>query len=384
MLPSKEINYEELINLRKELHKNPRLAGDEKNTAERIKNFIKKFEPDETISELGGSGIAFVFGGSNEGKTVLLRCELDALPISEQNDFEYKSSVQNVAHKCGHDGHMTILSGLASMFKNNKPKNGKVVLLFQPAEETGEGAYRILNDTKFNRIKPDYVFALHNLPGFHAGAVLIKKGIFAAASKGMIIKLSGKTSHASEPENGITPTPAVASIIQKFPLIPAQILGENIFGLVTVIHVRIGEVAFGTTPGDAEIMATLRAFNNEDINSITKECERVIKEESEKYGLNYSVEWTEEFPSTINDNDCTEVIKKCSEQLNFNIINLNQPFKWSEDFGHFLEIYKGALFGIGAGEDLPDLHNPDYDFPNEIIGPSVDLFYSVIRELILD
>ncbi len=219
----KELNLDELVNLRKELHRNPELSGKEKNTSDKINNFIGRFYPDEIITELGGHGLAFIFKGKEKGKTILFRSELDALPISEQNDFEYKSSIENVSHKCGHDGHMTILSGFASLLNDNKPAKGKVVLLFQPAEETGEGAAKVLEDKKFEQIKPDYVFALHNLPGYPAGSVVIKNGTFASASKGMIIKLHGKTSHASEPENGITPTPAVASIIQKLPFIPNEI-----------------------------------------------------------------------------------------------------------------------------------------------------------------
>ena len=305
----KEVNLDELVKLRKELHRNPELSGKEKNTSEKIKNFISRFNPDEIITELGGHGLAFIFKGKEKGKTILFRSELDALPISEQNDFEYKSSIENVSHKCGHDGHMTILSGFASLLNNNKPDKGKVVLLFQPAEETGKGAEAVLEDKKFEQIKPDYVFALHNLPGYPAGSVVIKDGTFASASKGMIIKLHGKTSHASEPENGITPTPAVASIIQKLPLVPNEIIKSNHFSLITIIHARIGEVAFGTTPGYAEIMVTLRSYDDEDMKYITEECKKIVKEESEKYGLKYTIDWTEEFPSTINNNDCIALLK---------------------------------------------------------------------------
>jgi len=378
----KELNYEELVKLRRKLHRNPELAGNEINTSDTIKNFINRFNPDEIITGIAGNGVAFVFKGNHKGKTILFRSELDALPIDEQNNFEYKSSVENVAHKCGHDGHMSILSGLASLFETEKPEKGKVMILFQPAEEIGRGANAVLNDNKFSSLKPDYVFALHNLPGFPVGSVILKPGIFAAASKGMIVKLYGKTSHASEPENGVTPTPAVASIIQKLPMIPKNILAQNKFGLVTVIHVRIGDVAFGTTPGYAEIMITLRTYDDESMNLIVSECEKIIKEESEKYGLKHSIEWTEEFPSSVNDGECVSVIKECSERLNMNVVEIDQPFKWSEDFGHFLNKYKGALFGIGSGEDHPDLHNPDYDFPDEIIKPSVELFYSIMKELL--
>lgn len=198
-----KIKIGNLVNLRKDLHRNPELAGQEKRTSEKILESIKKFNPDEIISGIAGRGLVFIFNGREEGRTILFRSELDALPINEQNDFEYRSRKENVAHKCGHDGHMTILAGLASLLKSERPDKGKVVLLFQPAEETGEGAYAVLNDEKFAQIKPDYVFALHNLPGFMAGSVVVKPGIFAAASKGMIIKLHGKTSHASEPETGL-------------------------------------------------------------------------------------------------------------------------------------------------------------------------------------
>jgi amidohydrolase len=378
----KGLNLEDIKRLRRELHKNPELSGKEKNTSERIKRFIKEFNPDEIISEIAGNGLAFIFKGREEGKTILFRSELDALPISEQNSFEYKSSIENVAHKCGHDGHMSILSGLASLLKNNKPPKGKIVFLFQPAEETGEGAKEVLEDEKFNSVKPDYVFALHNLPGFPINSIIIKPGIFASASKGIIVKLSGKTSHASEPENGISPVPAAASIIQKLSLLPDEMPDKKNFSLITIIHVRIGSVAFGTTPGEGEMMATLRAFENGDLDTLTNMSENVIKDEARKNGLKYSIDWTEEFPSTVNDNECVGIVKKCSEKLNLNIIEIQQPFRWSEDFGHFLSKYKGALFGVGSGKEHPDLHNPDYDFPESIIEPSIELFYSIAMEIL--
>jgi amidohydrolase len=374
-----KLNLDELINLRREIHCNPELSGEEKETSGKIRNFVNRFNPDETFNGIGGNGVAFIFKGNKKGETILFRSELDALPITEQNNFEYKSTVNNVSHKCGHDGHIAILSGLASLFKNKKPDKGKIIILFQPAEETGLGAKAILEDEKFN-FKPDFVFALHNLPGYPIGSIIIKSGIFAAASKGMIIKFYGKTSHASEPENGTTPTPAVASIMQHLPKIPDKIKTKY-FSLVTIIHVRVGNIAFGTTPGYGELMATLRSFDNDDMNYIIRECERIIKDESEKYGLEYTIEFTEEFPASVNDKNCVNIIKNCAEKLNLKTIEIEQPFRWSEDFGYFLNEYEGALFGIGSGEDHPDLHNPDYDFPDEIIEPAIKLFYSIINEL---
>lgn len=377
----KELDLQELVMLRKDLHRNPELSGGERNTSEKIKNFVKRFNPDKVLSDIAGNGIAFIFKGKESGKTILFRCELDALPIREQNEFEYKSSEENISHKCGHDGHMAILSGLASLYKYSKPEKGNVVLLFQPAEETGAGANEVLKDEKFKAVQPDYVFALHNLPGFPVNSIVLSTGIFACASKGMIIRLYGKTSHASQPERGLSPAPAAAAIIQNLPLIPDKILDENSFGLATVIHARIGDVAFGTSPGYAEIMLTLRAFEDEDLEKISATCEDIVREEAGKYGLKFSIEWTEEFPSSVNYDECVELIKSCSDKLNLQSVSIKEPFRWSEDFGHFLKKYKGALFGVGAGVNHPDLHNPDYDFPDEIISTSAELFECLVKEI---
>ncbi len=204
----------EIIKLRHEIHKHPEVSNDEYNTSERIINFIKKFNPDEII-KLGETGVAFAFNGKEKGKTVVFRAELDALPIQEKSGVEYASVNDHVAHACGHDGHMAILTGLAQKISENRPERGRVIMLFQPAEEVEQGARDVVENPKFNDIKPDYMFALHNVPGFEKHKIILKKGSFASASKGMTIKLTGKTAHAAEPENGISPADAISEMIKK-------------------------------------------------------------------------------------------------------------------------------------------------------------------------
>ncbi|HCT53749.1 MAG TPA: amidohydrolase, partial [Balneola sp.] len=156
----------QLTSLRKELHRFPELSGKEFETAQRIVNFLTPFEPTKIISELGTTGVAAVYDYGDSETTILIRCELDALPIQEVNTFEYRSVTDSVSHKCGHDGHMVIVAGLAEWLQEAPLENARIVLLFQPAEETGEGAPGILADENFEQIIPDYIFALHNLPGF--------------------------------------------------------------------------------------------------------------------------------------------------------------------------------------------------------------------------
>ncbi len=371
----------ELINFRKRLHKFPELSGKEKITANRVVDFARRFHHAEIITQLGGEGVAVVINGKEDGKTILVRCDLDALPIHEENAFKHASVYKNVSHKCGHDGHMAIVSGLVPLLVKDKIQKGKVVLLFQPAEETGEGADKVLKDSKFEGIHPDYVFALHNLPGFEKNAVVIKENGFASASKGLIIRLKGKSSHAAEPEKGITPSLAVAELIKILHDLP---LMDSItdFTLVTIIHARIGERAFGTTPGYAELMATLRSYNDDDMQNITNEAEKAIKTVAKHHNLKFEIEWVEEFPATNNDSKCVEIIRSCAEENNFNVQSPEFPFRWSEDFGHFTHKYKGAMFGIGAGIGHPELHHPDYDFPDEIIKTGTKMFHSIIRKIL--
>ncbi|MCZ7603452.1 MAG: amidohydrolase [Melioribacteraceae bacterium] len=370
----------ELISLRRELHKYPELSGKENNTAGKIVKFAEKFNPDEIIKNIGGNGLAVVFQGDHKGKTILIRCELDALPIEEENEFDYKSQTEGVSHKCGHDGHMAIVSGLIPLLSEKKIKNGKIVLLYQPAEETGEGAEQILNDDKFKNLNPDYVFALHNLPGFEKNKIIVKENEFASASKGLKIKLIGKTSHAAEPDKGITPSLAVAELIQRLVEISNKEKFDE-FTLVTIIHAKIGERAFGTTPGYAELMATLRSYKNENMEKLQAQAEKIIDEVSAKNNLKFKLEWVEEFPSTINDKFCVDVVRKSAEENNLSIEEIKNPFRWSEDFGHFTQKYNGALFGLGSGVDQPQLHNPDYDFPDDIILTGTKMFYSIIKNI---
>ena len=371
----------ELINFRKRLHKFPELSGNEKVTATRVVDFARRFHHGKIITKLGGEGVAVVFEGKEAGETILIRCDLDALPIHEDNEFDYSSVYKNVSHKCGHDGHMAIVSGLIPLLSDVKITRGKVVLLFQPAEETGEGAARVLQDPKFAKIIPDYVFALHNLPGFPINEIIIKEDEFASASRGLIIRLKGKTSHAAEPEKGITPTPAVAELMTSLvDLANSKTLKE--FSLVTIIHCHLGNRAFGTTPGYAELMATMRSFKDDDMQIITRQAEKLINSIASRYKLKHEIEWVEIFPSTFNDHACVDKVRAAAEENNLIVSEIIQPFRWSEDFGHFTKLYKGAMFGIGAGEGHPELHHPDYDFPDDIILTGTKMFYSIITKIL--
>jgi len=380
------LQLSKLTNLRRELHKNPELSDMEEQTASLIKNFISQYNPNDIIEKLGGYGIAFIFNGKQNGPTVMFRCELDALPINEVNQFKYRSSHNGVSHKCGHDGHMSIVAGMAIMLKKTPPLKGRVVLLFQPAEETGQGAKKVLEDPKFEQIKPDYIFALHNIPGFPKNSILIKDDVFSSASIGLIIRLVGKTSHASEPEKGQNPVFAMADVLKRIEKYALPGNNPEKIRIITPIYCRLGEQAFGTNPGFGEMMFTIRATNTEDFESLKEYVINSVQDSIEAAAnlndLKMDYKWVEEFPNTKNDLVCNKIVLKAAKRSDLSTENLMFPFRWSEDFGHFLDNYPGALFGIGAGIDHPALHHPDYDFPDELIDTGVQIFSNIYKTIL--
>ncbi|UII25279.1 amidohydrolase [Fulvivirga maritima] len=373
---------QELQQLRYELHQHPEVSGEEQHTAERITAFIKNYSPDEVIDQIGGYGLAFIYNGTAPGPTLTFRAELDALPIHEINKVPHRSLYENKGHKCGHDGHMIMVAALAKLLHDKRPANGRVVLLFQPAEETGQGAQWMLNDAKYKQIEPDFIFALHNLPGYPKNQIILKEGTFAAASKGLIIELIGKTSHAAEPHNGNSPLRAMSELQLYLNELTSHTENLQNFCLATVVHSRLGERAFGTTPGKAVVMTTIRAYEDSDLAKMEAAAVAFANRLGEKYGLKVEVSDTESFSSTLNDPKAVDMITEAASLVSNDIIGKDKPFRWSEDFGLFTQSCKGALFGLGAGADTPDLHNPDYDFPDDITATGVTVFYNIINNLL--
>ncbi len=379
----KAADLELIVNLRKELHKYPELSGAEEMTARRLTRFLRELGPDDIVRGLGGNGLAGVFRSPVPGPRILIRAELDALPVNEENNFDYRSVNNGVAHACGHDGHMAVVAGAAKYFAASRPERGEVVVLFQPSEENGQGAEQVLKDKRFEALQPDFAIAMHNLPGYPKGNIILKEGAFAMASVGMIAKLDGRTSHAAEPENGISPVRAVSRLLEELPGLP----GDNnfrSFTLATVIHARLGEVAFGTSPGHAVVMATLRACEDREMDTLTRMAEEMVFRTAQEERLKSSVSYTERFPATVNDRYLTELARETAGDLSLEVYDKTDAFRWSEDFGWFTRESRGLLFGIGAGRGHPELHNPDYDFPDDIITTGIDMITRLAVKLLYE
>lgn len=287
-----------LTQFRHELHQNPELSGIEFKTSSRVISFLEKYNPSEIIHPIGDTGIIAVFKGQNTGPKTVFRCELDALPIQESNEFNHKSIRDGVSHKCGHEGHTVILCGIASLLSEANSFNGTIYLLFQPAEEDGEGAKKILNDPLFETIKPEYVFALHNLPGYKLGQVVVKNNTFSCAVNSMIISLSGKTSHAAEPEKGINPALAISEITTVFNQKIQTDSTKDTFCLITPIYINMGSKAYGVSAGFGEIHFTLRSNSNKNMDKIEADLVKLTNEIAHKHKLIPEISWNNNFEPT--------------------------------------------------------------------------------------
>ena len=268
------------VTLRRELHRHPELSGCEQETAARIARYLEPLAPDKVVGGLGGTGCAFVFGRDGNGPTVMLRCELDALPIQETGTSGWRSENDGIAHQCGHDGHMAILAAVAEELANRRPQNGRVVLLFQPAEETGAGARQVVADPAYAAIRPDLVFGLHNVPGRPLGQVIIREGTFCCASRGMRIQLQGRPAHAAQPETGLSPAVALTRILHSFAGVSGSLAASDELMFVTIVGVRMGGANFGVAPGDADIFVTLRAETDAGMQRMVAHCEQAVYEEA--------------------------------------------------------------------------------------------------------
>jgi amidohydrolase len=365
-----------LTQLRRTLHQFPEIALEETQTAKRILEFFNTLTPDQVFENLGGMGLAFVFKGEKPGKRVFFRCELDALPIEDLKKSDHQSQIPGKGHLCGHDGHMAIICGLGEKLSQNRPESGEVVLLFQPAEETGDGAKAILEDPRFDQIKPDFAFALHNLPGYPLHQVVMRKGTFAAGSTGMSIYLKGKTSHSAHPDAGLNPAHALARLMQELPQLPKEAEG---FALLTLIHAELGSLAYGTSAGKGNLSMTLRAFDQQDLDGLIEKVKAKAEVVAKAERLEVNFNFVEQFAVSVNDPELYSLVENTAQNLGLSWVEKPEPFRWSEDFGLFSQVCPSFLFGLGAGETCPQLHEGTYDFPDELIGTGVEMFEGILR-----
>ena len=363
-------NLKKITDLRHELHMHPELSMEEKETAERLRSFLRNNTGFKVIDR--GSWFYALKEGKSGGRKIAFRADMDALPIAEDDTLSYHSRNAGVSHKCGHDGHCAALCGLALELDKIETA-ADIYLIFQPGEETGSGAVfcrELLGQEGISRI-----YAFHNMSGYPEGSVVYREGLAHPASEGLRIRFEGKTSHASAPEEGRNPSRTVARTILR----AEELTGDQSDGMLlcTVTGIRLGTGDFGISPGDAELCMTLRAEKESRMKLVEEQIRRAAEEEAERCGIRTSCSIHDYFPETRNHGECLMTAVSAARELGLQVIPMKDMWRGSEDFGWYLKECPGAIIYVGSGEDHPPLHTCDYDFNDGILETAVDLFRAI-------
>ena len=369
-----------LIEIRHQLHRLAEPSGAEVRTQAFLLEQLRALSPADVATFSNSRSILAVFDGKEPGATLLFRGDFDAVRVEETIDVPYASATAGVAHKCGHDGHATMLLGLARDLHQRPLVRGRVLLFFQAAEETGEGAAQLLKTGVLDEYRPDHVFALHNIPGAPLGTVICKTGSFTCSVISCDIELHGHTSHASEPLKALSPYPAAKAITDELLALNQYDMERDDFCLLTLVEFRIGEPAYGVTAGHGVLRFTLRAKDDKLLQQTKVRLEEIVsKVAGATPGLTTRIGWKEYFAASANAAEAVGRIRAAARACGLPYQEKPQPFSWGEDFGLLTQHYDGALFGLGSGENQPSLHHQHFDFPDELVPIGVKLFYEIAR-----
>lgn len=338
--------------LRLSLHELAEGSHEEERTAARVQAFLEDLFLDVETG-LGGHGLLTRIG---DPPYRLLRAELDGLPLVDGDGHR---------HGCGHDGHMAMLAGAAQVLARDPPDRG-VAFLFQPAEEDGSGMAKALEDPRLRDLDVSEVYAIHNLPGIPLGTVVLGPG--ALASVGLRLRLVGNEAHAAHPQEGNSPWKTLQRLADMVPDLREGLADEQ--ALATLIHVRLGTEAYGTSPGTGLVAATLRG-TEASVDAMMERWTRAAFDMAKASDLSVEVTEVDPFPETDNHDDALERVEAVADQAGLDAAHHALPFPWSEDVGHAVRKWGGALVGLGSGEDQPPLHDDDYEFPDDLLEPGV-------------
>lgn len=353
----------EIEDLRKALHEIPELAFEEKRTKELLMSWVKKNTSLEIVD--CGSYFYAYYEADPEAKTIAFRADFDAVCGKDGMP----------GHYCGHDGHAAILAGFGRILTENPP-SVNVLLLFQPAEETGEGAKLCREVLVVKHV--DEIYGFHNIPGYEKNGILILDGTFACASTGLEIRVMGSPSHAAYPEAGKNPAEILARLILR----REEYLAKVTRGLaqITVIGEELGSSSYGVAASEGVLRLTVRAAFEEEFQKLIERICEDARTWAQEAKMSFEVKRIEEFPATENHASCVDKVTRAAQECGFKIMKPAEPFRWSEDFGYYLQKVPGAFFGIGDGEDWPQLHTEEYEFPDEIIETALKMWEGICDE----
>ena len=361
----------EMTEWRRQIHEKPEIAYQEKVTSKFIANKLKDFGI-EVIEEFGKTGVVGIIQGKeNKGqeKSIAIRADMDALPMTEKTNLPYSSKNEGAMHACGHDGHSTMLLGAAKYLSETKNFYGKVYCVFQPAEEGGNaGAKAMINDGLFKKFKIDSVWGIHNWPGIPVGEAVIHEGFAMAGGDIIVIEVKGKGGHAAQPQYANDPMVAAGLTITALQSLISRQLDPFKSAVLSITKIEGGS-AFNVIPDTVTIGGTLRSTDQKNRNEMLDKIKKVASNTCAISNCEVNIEIRPGYPPTINNKECAKLASKIFKKtFGDNSINLKEtPTMGSEDFSYMLEQKPGAYIWLGAGANSEKLHSPFYDFNDELL-----------------
>ena len=356
----------QMIGWRHYFHENPELAYNEFNTSKKVVQLLEEFGIHEIEEGIGKTGVVATLE-NGKGKSIGLRADMDALPIFEENkNKKYKSKCDGKMHACGHDGHTTMLLGAAKYLSETKNFKGKIVLIFQPAEEGFAGAKAMIDDGLLDRYPIDEIYGMHNMPGLEEGVLAIEAGPRLAAADNFVIEILGKGAHGAMPSNSIDPIVCGASIIQNLQHIVSRNADPKETLVITVASFNSGH-ANNVIPKSATLSGTIRYYNDAIGVLAKKRFFEVVNSTCDAFGTKVNINFQKGYPATINHKKQSEFAYSSAKKIVGNKASSSQaPMMGSEDFSYFLKKIPGCFAWIGNGPSA-SLHNPKYDFNDTVL-----------------
>ena len=379
ILSSEEIS--EAIRWRHHLHRHPELAFEERETADFVARLLGQWGL-SVHSGLGGTGVVGTLSRGTSRRTIALRADMDALPIAEETSAPYASRMPGRMHACGHDGHMAMLLAAARACSRDPDLDGTAHFIFQPAEENGGGALKMIEDGLFSRFPSDRVFGLHNWPAIEMGACVARDAAMMAASGMFEISITGRGSHGAMPDEGIDPIPATCAIVSALQTIVSRNVSPLEAAVVSVTQIQAGDT-WNVIPQSSIVRGTTRWFN-EGVGSTleTKICS-LATSIARGFGCKADLSYAHRFPATINNAAEAAMVRRVAAGPGLNLkVRDAAPSMAAEDFAYMLQAVPGCYFWLGSRKagDNPVLHSPRFDFNDAILRLGAQVWVHLVRE----
>ena len=359
----------DMLRWRRYLHTHPELSFQEHNTADYIARQLEDFGG-LTLTRLTPNSVVADLQGAHPGPKYALRADIDALPIQEENDEPFCSTVPGVMHACGHDGHTTMLLAAARYLAQRSDFTGTLHLIFQPAEEGAGGARVMMEDGLFERFPCDAVFAMHNVPGFPVGQLGFANGPFMCSADTVNITLHGHGGHGAVPQHTVDPVVVCAAIVMSLQTIVSRNIDPQETAIVTVGAIQAG-LASNVIPSTATMTLSVRALNANVRQRLEDRITALVEAQAVSFGARAEIDYQQGYPVLVNHAAETELARTVALEWagESRVIPNLRPITASEDFAFMLEKCPGSYISIGNGESTPgnSLHNAGYDFNDECL-----------------